>query len=94
MADPVMKELFPGFPTRPVGVKTLHQIEAVARKVIDLRRTMEATPPGFRWLATCMTSDDLADIYGYIYRDNREYEAQGIRELPVETTATPLNRQI
>jgi hypothetical protein len=73
-----------------VDVAAFGQIEAVAMLVMELRDTMTATPPEYRWLATSMMSDEIGDVYKMIQADHLEFRARNIRDLSPLITITPV----
>jgi hypothetical protein len=86
---PMTDNPFAGHHPRPVSVDTLDGIEAVALAIQQLHGAMTATSETHRFLATTMMGDEVADILRMIQVDQRQFSAQGLRDLHGDFTTRP-----
>ena len=84
---------FPGHHPRPVSVATLDGIERVARTVIELKAIMTELSPSYRWVASSMVADDLADVLRMVHEDARTFDAQGLRDMSDQFTSRPATEE-
>lgn len=81
---------FPGHHPRPVSVDTLDGIEAVALAIHELHDAMLSVPPEYRWLASSMMSEEIADVLRMIQADQFEFATRNLRDRSGLITMTPV----
>jgi hypothetical protein len=90
MVPPPKHNPFPDHPMYAVSTDTIDGIERAVLAALELHEALTALDPCYRFLALTTATDELGEVYRMAYEAQREFEAEGIRDLRPLVTITPI----